>query len=421
MAKKRNPFADAISVFKRAAAYTTIDAATLTLLKSHGHILVKNFPVKMDNGTVKIFTGIRIRHRNPYSTGASPYKGGIRFHPAVTLNEVKALALWMTLKCAVVNIPFGGAKGAVICDPKKLSRGELERVTRTYVRALGPTIGPTIDVPAPDVGTNEDIMAWIMDEYSRHHQGQTTLSVVTGKPVELGGSYGRITATARGGQFVLEKFLSATRTKFNKPMRIAIQGFGNVGSNFAILAAEAKWSIVALSDSSGAIYNEKGLQVNAVSAYVKATGGIIGYPAGIPISQDDLFLVPCDILVPAAIEGVITERNAPYIAAKIILELANGPTTPEADALLHKRGITVIPDILANAGGVTVSYFELVQGNNLDRWQPEKVDADLAFHMRTNTEAWYKIWTTRVPEPRLAAYVLALERLVRPMNLRGFE
>jgi len=228
---QRNPFTDALSVLDRAAPHTAIPPWMLQLLKRPSRILVSEFPVRMDDGRIEFFTGIRVRHRNPYSTGAAPYKGGIRYHPAVSIDEVKALALWMTLKCAVMGLPLGGAKGAVVCNPKELSHHELEEITRTYVRALGPNIGPTIDVPAPDVGTNEDVMAWIMDEYSRHHQGETTLSVVTGKPVSLGGSFGRATATARGGQFVLENFIGLAQPKIPQTPRVAIEGFGNAGAN----------------------------------------------------------------------------------------------------------------------------------------------------------------------------------------------
>jgi len=393
----------------------------LQLLKRPSRILVSEFPVRMDDGRIEFFTGIRVRHRNPYSTGAAPYKGGIRYHPAVSIDEVKALALWMTLKCAVMGLPLGGAKGAVVCNPKELSHHELEEITRTYVRALGPNIGPTIDVPAPDVGTNEDVMAWIMDEYSRHHQGETTLSVVTGKPVSLGGSFGRATATARGGQFVLENFIGLAQPKIPQTPRVAIEGFGNAGANFAMFAAKLGWTIVGVSDSSGAVSRAEGLDVPALLGHKRKTDSVVGFPGSQAVSQKELLVLPCDILVPAALEGSITRENAPHIQAKIILELANGPTTPEADEILNQRGVTIIPDILANAGGVTVSYFELVQGNNLDRWHEDKVDQELAYYMRTNTEAWFKILSTRVPEPRLAAYVLALERLVEPMRKRGFE
>ncbi|OHA48496.1 MAG: hypothetical protein A2806_02765 [Candidatus Terrybacteria bacterium RIFCSPHIGHO2_01_FULL_48_17] len=418
---QRNPFTDALSVLDRAAPHTAIPPWMLQLLKRPSRILVSEFPVRMDDGRIEFFTGIRVRHRNPYSTGAAPYKGGIRYHPAVSIDEVKALALWMTLKCAVMGLPLGGAKGAVVCNPKELSHHELEEITRTYVRALGPNIGPTIDVPAPDVGTNEDVMAWIMDEYSRHHQGETTLSVVTGKPVSLGGSFGRATATARGGQFVLENFIGLAQPKIPQTPRVAIEGFGNAGANFAMFAAKLGWTIVGVSDSSGAVSRAEGLDVPALLAHKRKTDSVVGFPGSQAVSQKELLVLPCDILVPAALEGSITRENAPHIQAKIILELANGPTTPEADEILNQRGVTIIPDILANAGGVTVSYFELVQGNNLDRWHEDKVDQELAYYMRTNTEAWFKILSTRVPEPRLAAYVLALERLVEPMRKRGFE
>jgi len=418
---QRNPFSDALTVLDRAASYTTIPPWMLQLLKRPSRVLVLEFPVRMDDGRIEFFTGIRVRHRNPYSTGAAPYKGGIRYHPAVTVEEVKALALWMTLKCAVMGLPLGGAKGAVICNPKELSRHELEEITRTFVRALGPNIGPTIDVPAPDVGTNEDIMAWIMDEYSRHHQGETTLSVVTGKPVSLGGSLGRSTATARGGQLVLEEYLSLAQLNMPERPRVVIEGFGNAGANFASFVADKGWLVVGVSDTSGAITSLDGLHIPALRAHKEKTGRVAGFPGAESCSHEELFKFPCQIFVPAALEGSITASNAPFLRTQIVLELANGPTTPEADLILHQRGITVIPDILANAGGVTVSYFELVQGNNLDRWHKDKVDQELAYYMRTNTAAWFNMLATRVPEPRLAAHALALERLIEPMRKRGFE
>jgi len=375
--------------------------------------LTVHFPVKMDDGHVKVFTGYRVEH----NTTRGPAKGGLRYHPDVTLDETKALAAWMTLKAAVVNIPYGGAKGAVPCDPKVLSRDELERLTRRYASEIMLVIGPERDIPAPDVGTNPQVMAWIMDTYSMN-VGYSVLGVVTGKPLSIGGSKGRFEATGRG--CVITAKLSAKHLGMNfEGATVAIQGFGNVGSVSAMLLVKEGCKIIAVSDSKGGIYNPKGLDVEKVLSYKKETGSVVGFKDTEPLTHAELLELECDILLPAALEDEICAPNAPSVKARMIVEGANGPTTPEADRILCDNGKFVIPDILANAGGVVVSYFEWVQGLQSFFWSEDEVNRQLqmvmdnAFHEVLETSQREKV------DMRNAAYMLAIKRIEEAMLARG--
>ena len=390
-----------------------IDDGITAKLKHCKRELTVNFPVKMDNGNVKIFTGYRIEH----NTDRGPGKGGIRFHPDVTLDETKALAVWMTLKCAVVNVPFGGAKGSVACNPKKMSINELERLTRRYTSEISIIIGPESDIPAPDVGTNPQIMAWIMDTYSMN-KGYSVLGVVTGKPLEIGGSKGRFEATGRGCAICTQ--LAARHLGFSlDKTTVAVQGFGNVGGTTARLLSEYGSRIIAVSDSSGGIYNAKGLDIRDLLHHKKETGSVIGFKAGDNITNAELLSMECDILVPAALEGTLCAPNASSIKAKTIVEGANGPTTAEADKILGENGIFIVPDILANAGGVVVSYFEWVQGTQCFFWREDEVNnrlqevMDNAFHEVLEVSQREKVTM------RDAAYMTAIDRIARAIQIRG--
>ncbi len=396
-------------------------------------------PVLMDDGQVRTFTGYRVLH----STIRGPGKGGIRFHPNVDLDEVKALAYWMTLKCALVDIPFGGAKGGVQCDPHARSEGELSRITRRFISALGDNIGPYTDIPAPDVYTNEQTMAWVYDTYSMMHPGENNLPVVTGKPLDLGGSPGRSAATAQGAVFVTEHFLeigSIPDVSDLSEATIAIQGFGNAGYHAARLFSASGATIVAVSDSKGGIYEPSGLDVRKVMDHKQETGSVVGYPGAKSLDPQELLEVPCEILVPAALENQITLANADRIAARLIVEAANGPVTPGADRVLAERGIHVLPDILANAGGVVVSYYEWVQNLENQRWEEHDVLEKLRHKMRRATEhvvtrrvalveghehfaqEWKKVKRNGdlpMPDLRIAAHVLAVGANVRAALQRG--
>ncbi len=341
--------------FETAADYLRLNPSVRAVLREPRRELTVHFPVEMDDGTMSVFTGFRVQH----SLMRGPAKGGIRYHPDVTLDEVKALAMWMTWKCAVVRIPYGGAKGAVICNPKQLSLRELERLTRRYATEISILLGPESDIPAPDVGTNAQTMAWIMDTISMH-QGYSVPGVATGKPIAIGGSEGRQDATGRGLVYCVQEAAKSVKLDL-RGARVALQGFGNVGEAAARFLAEAGAQVVAIGDSEGSIYRGDGIDLSLARRQRQETGSIVGTPRAERISRDDLFAVDCDILVPAAIEGQITVHNANRIKAKVIAEGANGPTTPDADQILRERGVTIIPDILCNAGGVTVSYFEWVQ------------------------------------------------------------
>ncbi len=411
--QETNPWLAAEVRFDEAADRLNLDDGMCKVLRSPTKEIIVHIPVQLDDGRIEVFTGYRVQH----SIARGPGKGGIRFGPDVTLDEVRALASWMTWKCAVVNIPFGGAKGGVICDPHLLSDGELERITRRYTAEIIEFLGPERDVPAPDVNTNERVMAWIMDTYSMHHR-HTVTAVVTGKPVEMGGSLGRREATGRGCMFVTREALAKLGMSL-KGARVAVQGFGNVGSVASDLMAKEGAIIVAVSDKSGAVHNPRGLDIPDMLKWVKEHRQLAGYPKAEPISKEALLTVECDVLVPAATENVITRKNAPQIKAKIICEGANGPTTAAADEILEKKGIFVIPDILANAGGVTVSYFEWVQDRGGYFWDEDTVNRRLesimvrAFNEVAATTEKYKVNT------RIASYIVAVDRVAAMHRLRG--
>ncbi len=375
--------------------------------------LIVNFPVKMDDGSVKIFTGYRVQH----NTTRGPAKGGIRYHPAVNLDEVKALALWMTMKSAVVNIPFGGAKGGVTCNPKSMSLGELERLTRRYASEIAVLIGPTSDIPAPDVGTNPQIMAWIMDTYSMAI-GYSVSGIVTGKPIEIGGSAGRVGSTGRGCVICAREAARHLGMDFAKAS-VVIQGFGNVGSYAARLFTEDGCRILAASDSRGCIYSEEGLDIEKLVEHKERTGSVADFQGADNITENELWEIPCDILLPAALEQQIVESNAPKIKAKMIVEGANGPITNEADKILSERGILVIPDILANAGGVIVSYFEWVQDSQAYFWDEEEVNTALEKKMVKSFDEVLSLSRESKVNMRTAAQMVALKRLAHAMSIRG--
>jgi glutamate dehydrogenase (NAD(P)+) len=375
--------------------------------------VVVSIPTRMDDGSIKVFDGYRVQH----NLARGPAKGGIRYHPDVTLDEITALASWMTWKCATVNIPFGGGKGGVVCNPKEMSQLELEHMTRRYASEISFIIGPDKDIPAPDVYTNAQTMAWIMDTYSLT-KGSTQLGVVTGKPLPVGGSEGRHEATARGVQFVTREACTEKKIPL-KQARIVVQGFGNAGSIAARLLSEDGASIIALSDSRGGIRNDRGLDVPAVIAHKNKTGALAGYPEADAITNEKLLELECEVLIPAAIENQITLENADRIKAKIISEAANGPTTPGADEILHKNGIFLIPDILANAGGVTVSYFEWVQSLQAFFWEEKQVNEHLEKIMTRGFAEVLAIAREYKVHMRTAAYILAVGRVAEATRIRG--
>ena len=408
-----NAWAVAQQQFDRAADKLDLDPGLRRVLRQPRRELTVHFPVKMDDGSVQVFTGYRVQH----NLGRGPAKGGIRYHQDVTLDEVKALAMWMTWKCAVVGIPYGGGKGGVVVDPKKLSRKELEGLTRRYATEISILIGPERDIPAPDVNTNAQTMAWIMDTYSMH-VGYTVPAIVTGKPIALGGSQGRNEATARGAVYCIEEAAPHLGLDLAKAT-VVVQGYGNAGSIAARLMAEVGSKIIAVSDSTGGIVDPNGLDPLKVLAWKQEHGTVQGYPGARDITNAELLETPCDILIPAALENQITARNAGRIEARIVAEAANGPTTPEADAELYRRGVFVIPDILCNAGGVTVSYFEWVQDLNRDFWNEAVVNAKLREIM---VKAFGDTLATSLREEvdmRLAAYMLAVERVASATSTRG--
>jgi glutamate dehydrogenase (NAD(P)+) len=390
-----------------------IDEGINAKLRNCKRELVVNFPVKMDNGSVRIFTGYRVEH----NIDRGPGKGGIRYHPDVNLDETKALAAWMTLKCAVVNLPFGGAKGSVACNPKTLSANELERLTRRYASEISIVIGPESDIPAPDVGTNPQIMAWIMDTYSMN-KGYSVLGVVTGKPLEIGGSKGRFEATGRGCAICSQLAAKHLGMSLEKAT-IAVQGFGNVGGTTAKLLSGYSSRIIAVSDSSGGVYNGKGLDIAGLQRHKEETGSVIDFTDSDNISNSELLGLECDILVPAALEGAICSPNASSIKARMIIEGANGPTTAEADRIMSENGILVIPDILANAGGVVVSYFEWVQGTQSFFWREDEVNSRLQEVMDNAFHEVLEVSQREKVNMRDAAYILAIGRLARATQIRG--
>lgn len=408
-----NSFRIAQIQFDMAAEFLKLDPGLRQILRTPKRVLEVSIPTKMDNGQVKVLTGYRVQH----NVVRGPGKGGLRYHPNVTLDEIKALAAWMTWKTAVVNIPFGGAKGGVICDPKRMSKSELERMTRRYASEILPIIGGEQDILAPDVYTDSQTMAWIMDTYAMT-TGHSGIGVVTGKPVSVGGSAGREEATARGLVAVVEEACKIKKI----PLRgasIAIQGFGNVGATAARLFAEKKAKIIALSDTRGGVTNSRGIDPIKAMRYKERSGTVVGMPGATRISNDDLLTMKCDILVPAALENVITLQNAEAIKARIVAEAANGPTTPHADEILARRGITVLPDILANAGGVTASYFEWAQNLQGVSWEVEEINSRL---QKTMVRALHEMVETmrkhHVP-PRAGAMILAVGRVAEATLVRG--
>jgi glutamate dehydrogenase/leucine dehydrogenase len=408
-----NPFDIASRQFDIAADHLSLDESLRKVLKNPKRQLIVSIPVKMDDGRIEVFEGYRVQH----NVARGPAKGGIRYHPDVTLDEVKALAAWMTWKCATVNIPYGGGKGGVRVNPKNLSIGELERLTRRYATEIAPIIGPDRDIPAPDVYTNAQTMAWIMDTISMF-KGHTELGVVTGKPLSLGGSKGRNEATARGCAFTIREACRINRINLSGA-KVAIQGFGNAGSIAATLLHQMGARIIAVSDSQGGLFKERGLDPDGVLKHKEKTGTVAGFPEADPISNQELLELECDVLVPAALENQITTQNAHRIKAKIIAEAANGPTTPGADAILKDNGIFVIPDILCNAGGVTVSYFEWVQNLYSFSWTEAEVNKYLEQTMVEAFKRVHQISKERRIDMRTAAYILAVGRVAEATQVRG--
>ncbi len=402
-----NPFEFAQQQIRRAAGAMDLDQETLNVMLTPRREIHASIPVRMDDGSQRIFSAYRVQHNN----ARGPHKGGIRYHQDVDIDEVRALATWMSLKCAVVGIPLGGGKGGIIVNPKELSEGELEQLTRGFARVMADVIGPDKDVPAPDVNTGAREMGWIADEYGKI-TGDTTGAVITGKAIEDGGSEGRGEATARGGFIVMETLKD--RLDIPDGARVAIQGFGNAGRTFARLASAAGYKIVSVSDSRGSIYNAEGLDVAAVEAHKDETRGVSGAPGSEAV--DDVLLVDCDVLVPAALENALHGDNAAHVKAKVLLELANGPVTPDGDAVFEDRDVQVIPDILANAGGVTVSGFEWEQNLKGEHWSAEDVDVKLQVIMKDAAEAMWKEHEALNIPLRVAAQVVALRRIKEAMG-----
>ncbi len=412
--KEENPFESMMSRFDRAAQLLDLDPDLYAVLRVPNRELKVYIPTRMDSGRIQVFEGFRVQHN--FARG--PAKGGIRYAPDVNLDEVRALAAWMTWKCAVVNVPFGGAKGGIICDPQQMSTGEIERMTRRYAAELLDFIGPEKDVPAPDMNTNEQTMAWIMDTYSMHAR-HTVTAVVTGKPIDLGGSSGRREATGRGILFVVNEAIK--RFKMTPAeTRVVVQGSGNVGGIGAQLFYESGYKVVAISDIHGGIYNPKGLNVPEVLEYLRTTRSFEGYEGVEFVSNQELLELECDVLVPAATENQITSQNADRIKCKVLAEGANGPTTAGADEILHRKGVFVIPDILANAGGVTVSYFEWVQDRMGYFWREDVVNERLQDKMVASFNDLCRYADAHSVDTRTAAYMLAIDRVAYDTRMRGF-
>jgi glutamate dehydrogenase (NAD(P)+) len=410
---RENPFDIARAQLHRVGEIFGVDPNLVRVLSECKKTVEVSVPVLLDDGSVRVFEGYRVVH----NMTRGPAKGGIRYHPNVTHDEVKALAMWMTWKCALMALPFGGAKGGVVCDPKLLSKGELERLTRRYTTEIINEIGPEKDIPAPDVGTDAQVMAWIFDTYSMN-VGHSVLGVVTGKPLALGGSVGRDQATARGALYCIRTALQKDGKRF-PDTRIAIQGFGNVGSNLARLLADEGARVVAVSDSTGGVTNPYGIDVDAALVHKRANGTLLGLPGAEEITNAELIELDCDVLAPCALEQVINADNAPRVQARMVCEGANGPTTPDADAVLEDRGILVLPDVLANAGGVVVSYFEWVQGLQEYFWKEYEVNAKLNDIV---VRAFEETWSARErfsTSMRVAAYGLAVQRVAEATTIRG--
>ncbi len=410
---RENPFGIAQKQLRLVGETFRIDPNLITVLEQCKKAVVVSVPVRMDDGSIRTFEGYRVTH----NIARGPSKGGIRYHPAVTLDEVKALAMWMTWKCALMGIPFGGAKGGVVCDPKRLSVGELERLTRRYTTEIITEIGPERDIPAPDVGTGPREMAWIFDTYSMN-KGHSVLGVVTGKPLTVGGSLGRLEATARGALYCLLEALKKLNLDV-RGLRVAVQGFGNVGSHLALFLHQEGATVIALSDSAGGVYNPRGIDVPAALLHKQEAGALQGLKGTEPISNEELILLDCDVLAPAALEQVITADNADRVRARIVLEGANGPTTPAADEVLEERGVLILPDVLANAGGVVVSYFEWVQGLQEYFWKEAEVNEKLHDIVSGAFEATWAVRQERGTSMRMAAYGLAVMRVAEATTTRG--
>jgi len=408
-----NSFEIAMQQLQIVADAMDLNPGVHEILKRPQRELTVNFPVKMDDGSIQEFTGYRVHH----NLARGPAKGGIRFHPETEIDEVRALALWMTIKCAVVNIPFGGAKGGVACDPQKLSSGELERLTRRYTSEISILLGPDKDIPAPDVGTNGQIMAWLMDTYSQQ-VGHTVPAVVTGKPLAIGGSEGRVEATGRGVVTVAREALLASGGQL-PDSRIVVQGFGNVGGAAAALFFRSGAKVIAVSDVNGALFNPKGIDILALQAYQRETKTLIGFPGAEPIPTEDFLTTPCDLLIPAALQNQITAANAPHIKARFVIEGANGPTTPPADIILRENGVTVVPDVLANAGGVTVSYFEWVQSLQSFFWSENEVNSKLESILVKAFQQVQAAAKRHSCDLRTAAYIVGVSRVADAIQARG--
>jgi glutamate dehydrogenase (NAD(P)+) len=408
-----SPWEAALSQLDEAAATLNLDPGVHDILRNPKRALTVSIPTRHDDGRVRVYTGFRVHH----NTSRGPSKGGIRYHPSVTMDEVKALAMWMTWKCAIVGIPYGGAKGGVVVDPKTLSKFELERMTRRYAAEILPFIGPDRDIPAPDVGTDDQIMAWIMDTYSVN-VGHSALGVVTGKPLSVGGSAGRHDATSRGVMYVAEATLKHQGRVVDETT-VAIQGYGKVGAPAVRLMEELGCIVVAVSDVNGGIYNPQGLSATGLAAHHDDTGTVVGFEGGEKISNDELLTIDCDVLIPAALEGQITEDNADDIKAEIIVEAANGPTTPSADEILMDRGVLVVPDILANSGGVTVSYFEWVQDLQAYFWDEDEVNHKLRKIMEIAYLDVLASAEEHKVKMRTAATILGVSRVAEAHQTRG--
>ncbi len=416
MAGSESLFAVAQRQLDAVAERLGLDRAVHQLLRWPLRELHVTLPVKMDDGRTEIFHGFRVQHND----ARGPCKGGTRFHPEETIDTIRALALWMTWKTAVVNVPLGGSKGGIVCNPKVMSQGELERLSRAYVRQVARILGDDLDVPAPDVYTTPQIMAWMMDEYEALQGWRHRPAIITGKPVPLGGSLGRTEATARGGCITVREAAAALGIE-TKGATVAIQGFGNAGQHAALLSEELLGcKIIAVSDSRGGIINEAGMPAEGLVNHKRETGAVGGFPGSELISNKDLLELPVDVLFPAALENVITEENGPRIRAKISCELANGPQTPEADEILHQNGVFFIPDILANAGGVTVSHFEMVQNISTYYWTAQRVNEELDLKMTTAFHDVYERAQVEKVHMRLAAYMVAVQRVAEAMSLRGW-
>lgn len=415
MEQKINPFKNYLEQLENAAQILGLDAGITEQLKEPERFLEVSIPVKMDNGKTKVFKGFR----SQFNTARGPAKGGIRYHQDVSADEVRALSAWMAIKCTVADIPLGGGKGGIIVDPKQLSERELEQLSREYVQKIAPIIGPTRDVPAPDVNTNGKIMSWMVDEYSKL-RGEWLPGTFTGKPLDIGGSKGRDTATAQGLVYTVREAAKKLGWESLEGKTVVVQGYGNAGENAAeILHRDFGCKIIAVNDSKGAAYNPDGIDPYKISEYKKKTRSVKGFDGSKDISTQELLTMECDILIPAALENQITEENAKNVKAKMVAEAANGPVTPGADRILHKKGVLVIPDVLANSGGVTVSYFEQVQNASLDQWSAEYVAKKLEEKMVSAFNNVYDTSRRHDVDMRTGAYVVAVEKIAKAMTLRG--